>query len=327
MIDKIKYSLIVIIPALILAGVQLLPQENNEWAITNYELRTDNRYLSAVGQTTETNLANLSLVQGNTLRAYSSPGVIGDNSLSSRSYNYESQLMNYVVQSGDTVDSVAEQFGVSPKTILWANDLSSSESLKIGQKLTILPVTGALHLVQPGDSLSKIAHRYQADVDQIISFNQLPRNHQIYVGDLLIIPYGQKPKQAPMYRWSIADTFIIPAEGWITQTLHPYNAVDVANHCGTPVYAAASGKVQRTGWIYHGGRRVRILHSNGVVTYYGHLSQIFVSPGQHISQGQQIGTMGNSGYTLGPTGCHVHYDVRGARNNLAGYALRQHLDY
>jgi len=324
MINKEKYSLFaVLILAFTIAGIQLLPAKEKGMAITSYNLKTDNRYLSANYHNEELGLSSLSLIQGNTIKAYSSPRGINDSSFASQSYNYESQLINYVVRPGDTIESIAEEFGVSEKTILWANDIEDNDDLKVNKKLTILPVTGALHLVRPGDSLSQIAELYKSDMDQIASFNQIGES-DIYIGDLLIVPYGEKPKQLPVNRWALASTFIIPTEGYITQTLHPYNAIDVANNCGTPIYATAGGTVQRTGWVYRGGRRIRILHNNGVVTYYGHLSQILVSPGQHISQGQLIGRMGNNGVS---TGCHLHYDVRGARNNLSSYQLGQEISY
>ena len=93
-----------------------------------------------------------------------------------------------------------------------------------------------------------------------------------------------------------------------------YNAVDFSNgKCGEPILAAAGGIVQKAkyGWNGGAGNAVTILHSNGVVTMYGHLQAIFVSPGDQVFQGQIIGTMGNSGRSIG---CHLHFGVYGARN-------------
>ena len=120
--------------------------------------------------------------------------------------------------------------------------------------------------------------------------------------------------------------FIYPAEGVITQGLHYYNAVDLANQCGTPVYAAASGTVQRAryGWNYGGGNQVTILHSGGIVTYYGHLQSIFVKPGDQVTVGDRIALMGQNGIA---TGCHVHFQVIGAKNPLARYGVGTTLKY
>jgi len=111
--------------------------------------------------------------------------------------------------------------------------------------------------------------------------------------------------------------FIFPCQGKITQGLHWYNAIDIGNKCGSPIYAAAEGQIQKTGWTAIGGAYVRILHPNGVVTYYGHLSKILAAAGQKVSQGAMIGYMGQTGEKA--TGCHLHFDVIFAQNPLAKY--------
>lgn len=230
-------------------------------------------------------------------------------------------IKQYVVEDGDTSSSIAETFGVSLNTILWANDLSASSSLKPGKGIVVLPVSGALHMVRSGDTLSEIARWYKGSSKEIIAFNQL-ESDTVYAGDLIIIPGGTKPKSLPSGRLiPIANSYFIwpiPAPHAITQGLHSFNAVDMSNGvCGEPVYAGAGGSIQRTGYTSLGGNYVRILHPNGVVTYYGHLSRILLVPGTKVSQGQIIGYTGNNGYTVGATGCHVHFEVRGATNPFA----------
>ena len=226
------------------------------------------------------------------------------------------EVARYIVQKGDSTASVAEQFGVSINTILWANDLSSNSTLKPGQELVILPTTGALHLVRPSDTLSEIAGWYQADTKDIVSFNALESSSAIFAGDFLIIPNGIQPSVLPQGRLTpLANSYFIypvPSPYRITQGLHAFNAVDFSNGaCGESVYAAAGGIVQRTGYTSLGGNYVRIIHPNGVVTYYGHLSVILTAPGAKVYQGQLVGYTGRTGYA---TGCHVHFEVRGAAN-------------
>lgn len=236
------------------------------------------------------------------------------------------EILEYTVQEGETLSVIAEKFGISLNTILWANNLSQNSVISPGQELTILPISGTMHLVKSGETVSYLAGVYEVDAEEIIEYNELSQNNKIVVGDLLIIPGGKEPakpvvrkqqqEQAP-----IASTYFIcpiPKPCGITQGLHWYNAIDFSNgSCGEPVFASAGGTVQRTGYHYIAGNYVRILHPNGVVTLYGHLSRILVSAGQRVYQGQIIGRVGNTGYTLGPTGCHVHFEVRGARNPFA----------
>lgn len=233
----------------------------------------------------------------------------------------EREMFEYRVKQGDTASSIAEEFGVSVNTVLWANDLTPSSRLKVGQKLTILPVSGAMHLVRKGETLGYLAGLYKADPEEIAEFNELPEDNKIVVGDLLIIPGGTAPLLPAKASMPIASSYFIcpiPTPCTLTQGLHPYNAVDISHgRCGEPVYAASGGEVQKTGYGSIAGRYVRILHKNGVVTFYGHLSSILVYAGQPVNQGQVIGYIGNTGYTIGPTGCHVHFEVRGGRNPFA----------
>ena len=238
----------------------------------------------------------------------------------------ETGIEEYIVQKGDTISSIAEHFNISVNTILWANSLTSKSVISLGKKLVILPTTGAMHIVGTGDTVSEIAEDYKVKKDQIITFNDLGESGEIFAGDILIVPDGQKPakrKTYPSYTTAVPNSYFIcpvPSPWVITQGLHWYNAIDFSNgKCGSPVYAAAGGEIQRTGTDTRAGRYVRIIHPNGVVTFYGHLSKIAVSPGQKVSQGKIVGYIGYSGHTIpaGPGGCHLHFDVRGATNPFA----------
>ncbi len=236
------------------------------------------------------------------------------------------EVLNYIVEQGDTVPSLALKFNISEETILWANNLSKSSTLKPGEKLAMLPVSGALHIVGTGDTLNAISLAYKAGSESIIEINGLSEDGAIFAGDMLIIPGGVKPKQSFNYvQVPLPGNYFIcpiPSPCRITQGLHWYNAVDFSNgKCGEPVFASAGGVVQRTGYGNVSGNYVRIEHSNGVVSFYGHLSKIVMSAGQKVSQGQVLGFVGYTGVTIpsGPAGCHLHFDVRFAANPFAAY--------
>ncbi|GAI25309.1 unnamed protein product [marine sediment metagenome] len=203
--------------------------------------------------------------------------------------------------------------------------------IKVGQELIILPVSGVVYFVKKNDTLSEIAKIYKGDVEEIIAFNGLSNEGDIFIGDVLIIPDGKMPLRVPYIALTpVGESYfsIFPCEGKITQGLHPFNAIDIANSCGKPVVAVATGTVQRAGWINNiYGRIVTILHPNGVVTYYGHLSRVLVVPGQPVSAGDIIASIGNTGHTLGATGCHLHFEVRNAKNFLANYLVGTYLSW
>lgn len=94
----------------------------------------------------------------------------------------------YIVRQGDTISEIAESFGVSQNTIRWANDLGK-QNLKVGQKLTILPVTGIIHTIKKGDSVSEIAKKYGGDTDEILAYNKLSED-ELTVGEDITIPGG-----------------------------------------------------------------------------------------------------------------------------------------
>ena len=71
--------------------------------------------------------------------------------------------------------------------------------------------------------------------------------------------------------------------------------------------AGAAGTVKSAGWEGGYGRAVRIVHGDGTVTVYAHMSRLLVSDGERVSAGQQVGKEGNTGQSTGP---HLHFEVR-----------------
>jgi murein DD-endopeptidase MepM/ murein hydrolase activator NlpD len=83
--------------------------------------------------------------------------------------------------------------------------------------------------------------------------------------------------------------------------------IDLAAGTGSPIRAAGSATVLSAGWEGGYGRCVRLLHSDGTVTVYGHMSALLVRAGERVRAGEQIGREGNTGYSTGP---HLHFEVR-----------------
>ncbi len=241
------------------------------------------------------------------------------------------RITEYVIKEGDTLSSIAEKFGISVNTILWANDISKNSTLTPGERLTILPVDGVMHLVKRGETVSGIAAKYNIESDKISSFNELEDKGEIYKGDILILP-GAEQIQKRYYASSQSSNvpnsyFILPTTGKITQKRHFYNAVDVANNCGTPVVAAAGGRVIEVRYnSWPAGNYVKVEHYNGLITMYAHLSRINVTTGNSVSQGEQIGYMGTTGLT---TGCHLHFDLLSNTtvNPLSKYQLGSYISW
>lgn len=132
-------------------------------------------------------------------------------------------------------------------------------------------------------------------------------------------------------RWISATPSIAPVKGFIssgygyrrdpmTGKRAPHWAIDISTAPGNPVRATADAIVLKSGRIGNLGNAVYLSHGYGVTTRYGHLSRITVVPGQKISRGDLIGSVGSSGRA---TGYHLHYEVRvdGKPANPLSYIL------
>jgi len=98
-------------------------------------------------------------------------------------------IKTYVTQSGDTISSVADKFGVNANSIKWSNSLSGN-NLSVGVKLYIPPVNGIVYTVKANDTPTSLGTRFQADPSQIISYNDAEISG-LKPGEQIIIPNGQ----------------------------------------------------------------------------------------------------------------------------------------
>ncbi len=236
------------------------------------------------------------------------------------------EILTYQVQTGDTVSSIAQKFGISIDTIRWANDLQSISAIKPGQTLKILPVTGVMYKVGKGETIYTIAKKYSADAQAIVDFpfNTFTNDETfaLAVGQTVIVPDGVMPKEAPWQPGayiarrtpdagvvSATGVFVWPAGGTISQGFRWYHqGIDIANRASPAILAADSGKVLLAGWPDGSGygNRAILDHGNGFQTLYGHLAKIYVVPGQTVQRGDQIGQMGSTGRS---TGIHLHFEI------------------
>lgn len=105
------------------------------------------------------------------------------------------EILTYEVKSGDTPSAIADSFGISPDTILWANglDLSSATRIKPGDKLIILPISGVRHVIKKGETIATITKKYSANKEETLTFNSAKEDAVLEVGSVIIIPDGKMP--------------------------------------------------------------------------------------------------------------------------------------
>lgn len=112
---------------------------------------------------------------------------------------------------------------------------------------------------------------------------------------------------------------ILPTNGWLSSSfsqsrMHPihnrplpHEGVDISAPTGTPILAAAKGRVIRSGWIVGYGLTVEVDHGFGFTTLYGHASKLVAQVGQEVTRGDVIAQVGSTGITTAP---HLHYEVK-----------------
>lgn len=245
-------------------------------------------------------------------------------------------VMEYTVQTGDVIGSIASRFGVSVNTILWANNLSVRSYIRPGDTLKIPPGTGVLHVVKKGESVGKIAQIYNVQGQEIVVANVLQKDgSDLRVGETLFIPGGVKLQPAPAPRALVRqptsvsrglDRIAAPlpsvtapaGSGYIWPTtdrrINQYfglrhTGVDIGGKVGNANYAANAGRVVKSQCGWNGGYGCYIIldHGGGVTTLYGHNSKLLVSAGETVEQGQVIALLGSTGRSTGP---HLHFEVR-----------------
>jgi murein DD-endopeptidase MepM/ murein hydrolase activator NlpD len=247
---------------------------------------------------------------------------------------HRDEIITYVARSGDTVWDIAERFGISPETILWANDKleDKPDLLAIGQELIILPVSGVYHTVELGETLESIAQKLKVDLSAITDYalNQLSPPYELQAGQKLIVPGGQKPyipRVVHAYQGPIPEnaalgtgSFGWPVSGRITQKYWDrHQAIDIGTAKGNPIYAADSGFVTYAGWSDVGyGYMLIIDHRNGFQTLYAHLSWYYPEVGQSVAKGELIAKVGSTGRSTGP---HLHFEIiqNGVKRNPLGF--------
>jgi murein DD-endopeptidase MepM/ murein hydrolase activator NlpD len=234
----------------------------------------------------------------------------------------------HIVAQGDTLESIGRQYNLPWRYIVWSNP-GLRMPLAVGRPVKVPPVPGVVVVVRRGDTPAGLAAAYGVDVSTVLGFNGI-RGAQLTPGSVLVIPVD--PAQGPNLSTGVpADPvdpgqFICPIAGaQIIQQfgptafaiepsfggyLHFHTGVDLLAGYGTPIVAAAGGKVTATGNADYFGIRVEITDSFGLVEIYAHMSQVVVAVGQEVQQGQKVGYVGSTGLSIGS---HLHFQLEVGR--------------
>ncbi|MCE5300016.1 MAG: M23 family metallopeptidase [Spirochaetia bacterium] len=223
----------------------------------------------------------------------------------------------YKVKQGQNFWGIARDFKINIDTIIGANPEFEDLRSFTNQEIVVPNKIGVIHEVRNGEeNAAMLADIYKVDRGLIESANKFPI-FGLKPGDLLFIP-GAKPvymSESLQQLNSKRRMFRSPLSGRYTSLtgtrIHPvtgeksvHQGVDIKADMGTWVGAAADGTVTFAGWGGNLGYCVKIIHKDGFMTVYGHLSKINCRNGQKVFAGKLIAKTGNSGRTTGP---HLHF--------------------
>jgi len=249
----------------------------------------------------------------------------------------------YKTSGDDTLRSLADSFGTDVGTLRLSNSVNLFD-LHAGEIVNVLNRRGMLYEASANDTLQTVARRYlpknktlEDFSNEIVKENGLPPSalilgHSFAKGDKILIP-GIKVNADPVKRLSavpqqrkfiphkaaVSKLYIFPLaykriSSGFGYRYHPkkhkqilHKGCDFQAPAGTPVFAARAGIVKEAGWQRGYGNTVEILHQDGYITRYAHLSAINVKKGDNVSQGKsKIGEVGKSGLA---TGNHLHFEL------------------
>ncbi len=242
-------------------------------------------------------------------------------------------LHRYQIKKKDNLWKIATRFGVHQHIIISINKIKNPEMLKPGRYLDVPTKKGIFYKINKGDTLNRIAARHKIPVKSIVAHNRL-KGQMIKPGQRIFLPDAEQRRDAftvavkkkKHATTSIAETvrFIWPIRGRITSGFGNrtdplrgqrqfHCGIDISANVGTPIRAAADGRVIFSGWKEGYGNCVILRHERGFITVYAHNAKNGVEADRDVKQGDVIAS---SGMTGAVTGAHLHFEIRKYVNPL-----------
>ncbi len=271
-------------------------------------------------------------------------GVINQAAISPVQASPVKMILEYKVKEGDSLANLSDKFGISQETITYNNDIDSE--VEVGKNIYLPWLNGYIYNVSDTISADEIAKTYSVGAESIKKFNSAiisPEDGTFDKDSLVLIPTNdfakitevnnqiaqEKQRQLDQQRnanlaaqsvsYSVASTpspaaqsggFIWPTTGSISRCYSAgHQACDIANRAAPDILSVQGGTVSAVYYytVYGYGLAVVVDHGGGIKTLYAHLSNIYVTQGQTVSQGQALGKMGTTGLS---TGIHLHFEVQ-----------------
>ncbi len=247
------------------------------------------------------------------------------------------KIESHIVTEDDTVESIAEMYGVLAEDILKTNEieeLTIGEVLKIYTGKPILPIKTVSYIngnvkipfdveIEEDDTLykgqkrvktegaegEKFLNAYITEIDGVVTEENVIETRIISEPITQVELIGTKEPPASVG----TGKFSMPTSGTLTSSYgrrwnRNHNGIDIGAKTGTPIYAADNGVVVESEYQSNGyGNIIKIDHQNGYVSYYAHCSKLYANVGDVVAKGDLIAAVGNTGRSTGP---HLHFEIR-----------------
>jgi murein DD-endopeptidase MepM/ murein hydrolase activator NlpD len=232
----------------------------------------------------------------------------------------------YQIREGDTITGIALRYSVSSGSIIAFNNIQEAWNIRAGNVLKIPNMDGIPYTVKKNDNLSKIAAKMNVPQNAILDANNM-LSDTIRPGEVLFLPGARMDAnefnqvfRRDAVRKTAEKPVLLPVGGkvtsgygWREDPVNPkpgekrfHRGVDFIGKTGDPIKAAMKGTVLHMDNNPNLGNFIIIKHDNGYQTLYAHLSAYSVKAGEMVEQGQEIGKVGDTGYTTGP---HLHFEA------------------
>ena len=200
-------------------------------------------------------------------------------------------VVEYVVQPGETIASIAEKYsasGVTETMIRWSNSFKKSREVKAGEKIYVPGRAGFVHVVKKGETIQSLASNYGSTVEEIIAANSLELTQSVSAGMRVLIPNGELPEsERPDYVAPKKTTYSYYAQyakgnryayGWCTW--YAWNRrPDLPSNMGNA--RNWGNAARRAGFPVSGSPRAGDIFQNSV-GYYGHVGYVESVSGDSI---------------------------------------------
>ena len=223
----------------------------------------------------------------------------------------------YIVQDGDTLQSIASAFDITPETIREYNSLSDN-AVRVGDVLLVPQYSGSVYTIKAEDDLSDVISRYDTELSaaDIAKLNSLTST-SVPEGTRIFIPVsGSEIEGMPRFSSPVSGgTILMHNAEYFREKGETIHGVVIAARPGTPVTASASGTVESVGFTPDRRRYVELVHDDGYATRYTGLERILVSAGSEVDEGDAIGTIGTSSSYYGSSAILFSVSQDGIRIN------------